>query len=576
MNHDESIAENRFSMVYPPQSASVLVSNDAYETGGFEDDNTVIQGVRQPDAGSDDDSSDDDDYKLTNSSNIACIKRTIIFSLILSGVIIGTISYLHTTRQEFLRFQDAFRDDAARFVQSFNQETAIIRGSLYSLSSTVSSIHKNDKISAGSNVTILDFELLTLGSRFSSQAASIFYAPIISDEDQSSWENYATKHKHLAGINNDPKARPIEDGIFSLDTSSQELVNDRSSKTKVPIWQINPSFEKRHLIMLNILSVMENSFPGDLYNMSSLMFQPFLQPTLANFLSNCSLSSADISPRSISILPVKDGKQTVALVGIEIDWSNFFAEVVPDGPRVSIVLKNSCGQIRTYSVKQGNVSYLNSSDLHELEYENLSIGTTPEGIEDSWNHYIHGSNQFHQRYYPDEPGNCFYQITVFPTSEYHGLFHTGLAITYTIVAISLSMISVLLVVVYGVMVDRRQRQVIDRAAKSNAIIKSLFPAVILKRLFRADLHQRNEHSSFPAGSIGLRRVFTSHDGDGMGNPKSRLANFLSTPPNDNHAMEHDDEPIAEMFSNTTVVSIIIATEIVRYNNLSFFFFADVR
>lgn len=256
--------------------------------------------------------------------------------------------------------------------------------------------------------------------------------------------------------------------------------------------------------------------------------------------------------------------------GVEIEWITYFRNIVPQSPKICIVLENTCGQVHTYHVEAGVATYLNSGDWHDPTYDNMAQSTTTiggaaaapdddggDGQEAYPTAAVFPPSQMEET--PNQDGACTYNITVYPTTTYEATFRTSDTTVYILVILALSATSIVLFVVYGVWLDRRQRQVMDIAAKSNAIIKSLFPEVVRDRLFgETSSHQRMENPGrlVLKNPLGRRNSATNHDGEKLNNPKARLTNFLiKSSPNDTDAMGyHEDEPIAEMFSNTTVVS----------------------
>jgi hypothetical protein len=130
----------------------------------------------------------------------------------------------------------------------------------------------------------------------------------------------------------------------------------------------------------------------------------------------------------------------------------------------------------------------------------------------------------------------------------------------------------LLFVVYDFLVERRQLHAVESAAKSNALIRSLFPATFRDRLLKnsTESSRANEFSGNLRGKRSAQitgvpacLVSTSSDISFFLSPKLRLTKFLNAP---GEAMDStanlslEDEPIAEMFSNTTVVCMNATTE----------------
>lgn len=345
--------------------------------------------------------------------------------------------------------------------------------------------------------------------------------------------------------------------------------------------------------MLNLDAIMPNSFGFS--NATEIpLYGYILEEPLANYIRDGNIDTAQPStPRSLTVLPIiipnpnndttQPGAAAAAAIlgvaGAEIEWITLLDNVTPtDAPTVCIVLQNTCGQAHTYHVKGGIASYLSSGDAHDSSYDDLaqsvSVANAMQDVVNaqavSHDGYIMATTMTHyqETTTDDEPGFCMYTFTVYPTLEYEETFHTGLAYIYMSMTVVLAALSIVLFIVYSVLVERRQKQVLDSAAKSKAIINSLFPAVVRRRLFgAASTTTKGQTTDSPGGGgccssvlrnpLRQRRRRTAVQRDAH-NPKTRLTNFLTlTSPNDVYSMEHQsDEPIAEMFSNTTIVSLL--------------------
>ena len=548
----------------------------------------------------------DDDIDITKNTNILWMKWSVVFVLVLSGTAIAAMTFTYTTEQEDIRFRDSFRSDASRFQDVFVQRMEHLLWALTSLASLCKSQQQSQSDNLGNyyNITIPNFETQTLGTLETSHAASLFFAPSITNaNDQAAWEQYALEHAIQAGIADNVFARPISAGIYRLDDVTFKPIRDDDfdfyhnnntnvTMRKLPIWQITRSISKRHLNMLNLVSMLPSTSNHASFSFLSInatqatQFGSILSNPFANYMQNDDSTSSDnnnavsSTPRSISLLPIlntianngnSSGDPVMGVVGAEIEWITLFDRVLPNGPTICIILENSCGQIHTYHVKDGIASYLGSGDQHERPFNYLaqsaSVAKALEHLDQvSASHESNMATTSEEK--TDAPGedeegdgmHCVYQVTIYPTEEYEDTFHTGIAYVYMLTVIALAVTSIVLFIIYTILVDRRQKLVLDRAARSNAIIKSLFPAVIRRRLFGSTPSTHPNTDSLTSSLINplrrRRQRIPNQRGD-THNPKTRLTNFLtSTSTNEAYSMEHQsDEPIAEMFSNTTVVRI---------------------
>ena len=260
------------------------------------------------------------------------------------------------------------------------------------------------------------------------------------------------------------------------------------------------------------------------------------------------------------------------------DTSTYFNNVLNEGPATTIVLHSTCNLPHTYEVRGGIASYLGTGDLHDDRYDALEHGTTVNGFLEYWREKVrpydylvksvdqqNAIGKLSNETYLREQGVCLYYVSIYPTAEYEDNMKTFIPITYALVTSGVFVCVVALFLLYDILVERRQRQVVVSAAKSDAMINSLFPAVIRDRLFqsrRRSVRARHHHRTLGNTRIG---GLDGPRGDDL-TPKSRLTNFLTSSSTVgtssstvglslNAAAYSDDEPIAEMFANTTVVSL---------------------
>ena len=247
-----------------------------------------------------------------------------------------------------------------------------------------------------------------------------------------------------------------------------------------------------------------------------------------------------------------------------------------EGPATTIVLHSTCNLDHTYEVRGGIASYLGVRDLHDDKYDAMKHGTTMSGLRDYWDEHVRKSITVD--IFPDQAtmledivkddgrglGICVYYISIYPTGEYEDEFKTRIPFIYALVTVVVFVCVVVLFLLYDILVERRQRQVVVSAAKSDAMINSLFPAVIRDRLFQSSrrssrTRQRNLGHKSASGLRGAE-LPSMHDPGLLLSltPRSRLTNFLTNASTVGLALNAaytDDEPIAEMFANTTVVSL---------------------
>jgi class 3 adenylate cyclase len=128
------------------------------------------------------------------------------------------------------------------------------------------------------------------------------------------------------------------------------------------------------------------------------------------------------------------------------------------------------------------------------------------------------------------PGHCIYAFHIYPTKEFEEEYRSKLPIALTVVVASTFMLMIVTFFLYDWLVHRRNNKVVGEAARSNAIVASLFPSNVRERM-AAEKDANEEHT------------------------KSRLRNFLDSESLD---MDEDDimlktKPIADLFPETTIL-----------------------
>ena len=109
---------------------------------------------------------------------------------------------------------------------------------------------------------------------------------------------------------------------------------------------------------------------------------------------------------------------------------------------------------------------------------------------------------------------------------------------------------------YDGLIERRQEKVIDAAARSDAIVRSLFPSNIRDRLYE---------QSMPAKKPDSKETWRNADaivneGGIIETPKNMLKSFISKSPEDQAVQANNvskdaglSEPIADLIPQTTIM-----------------------
>lgn len=132
----------------------------------------------------------------------------------------------------------------------------------------------------------------------------------------------------------------------------------------------------------------------------------------------------------------------------------------------------------------------------------------------------------------DDFVHCHYQYHVYPSSQFEDEAYGDLPVLAAVCSAAVFFLIALAFFTYDGFVQRRNKKVINAAAKTNAIVLSLFPAHIRDRL---------------VGGV--------NEGSQTKHKRNGLKGFLDEAGYDNHegGSNPSNKPIAELFPSTTVM-----------------------
>jgi class 3 adenylate cyclase len=165
--------------------------------------------------------------------------------------------------------------------------------------------------------------------------------------------------------------------------------------------------------------------------------------------------------------------------------------------------------------------------MHETKYDNMEV-------------VIPFSDFLYPDTTPDAPGHCMYSFYVYPTRALEDDSHSNLPVILTIaVAVAFFLMAVTFYM-YNRFVHRRNTKIVGAAAKSNAIVSSLFPSNVRDRLFTENKEGEKQATSQPQNSMNRLKTFMN----GEGVPENM---------EDDVDLAMKSKPIADLFPETTII-----------------------
>jgi len=179
----------------------------------------------------------------------------------------------------------------------------------------------------------------------------------------------------------------------------------------------------------------------------------------------------------------------VAAIGGGVAWDYSLRNLLPDTVRgLMVVIKNSCDQAFTYRIDGKDAFFVGEGDQHNTKYT----------LEKEVDLAIHNNPDFF-----DTPDHCWYRLVshpmivvswlhatlshtcvqhIFPGEEFEATYETHTPIIYAIVLVVTFLVVIAVFIIYDKLVYKRNEKMIGSAARSNAIVSSLFPGNIRDRL----------------------------------------------------------------------------------------------
>jgi class 3 adenylate cyclase len=355
-----------------------------------------------------------------------------------------------------------------------------------------------------------------------------------------------------------------------------------------PIWEMAP-WHARHFMM----DLMSFDFLKDQLHAAIEKQQPQISMTI--------IPTGSVAyPFCCLLFPVFGGfsadAPVVGMISLAFQWIAFFRNILPvNAVGLQLVLRNTCGQAYTFELNGPDVAFIGDTDSHDTKYDDLVFecefkptcrlsgsdlyrGTAVQYSESNDTQKTCSNSAAEA----DELHSCKYSIRVYPTDNLRDTFTSSNPVIY---ATSIALIFVFTAIVflaYDYLVERRQRVIAKTAARSNAIVHALYPARFRDRVYRDSQnndvvpHQptrtrRISERINPNGMMGpveaLQSINSSvqgrRDDESFGKlgrlamlpetPKLRLKSYLFDTPTVVSSDDFESEPIAEMFTDTTIM-----------------------
>jgi len=489
-------------------------------------------------------------------------------------------------------------------------------------------------------VTFSDFERRVAASRRLLQASSVWFIPFVATDQRALWETYAADMQYalpptdfqdpVVDFDYDFESHSNSNSSSSTSTSTSSSTSSSASQLHrsdvdwpiaqgmyriqddaavsddaasyshpfyAPTWQVSPYSVANTTTMFNQMSeelrmatvqdIRATSRP--LYSPSQLESTPtsllkhHQSPSNDGNSNNDSDSNNHRGPYVSLYTPVHESFQdessssnnnVVAAISFQFYWIHMLQDAIHGIPSpLYVQLESTCNpdQLYSYKVSDQAVSFLHSTNSNKQmlfnNHLNLELQSTFEDFQAIINATAPSSSS---------SSICSYRITVTPTQEYQDEYLTNQPTLSAIGVAGIFILTAAVFIVYDCLVEKRQKKVMQFAKRSNAIVRSLFPAGVRDRLMQEGKNGKQGHglTTLPASYLPMQtpklRLKTylnddnaSTDGNintngGPGNETNGGTRQSTTLTTDQQHQQHQlalatSDPIADFWPNTTVL-----------------------
>lgn len=442
--------------------------------------------------------------------------RILTFVVLIVVAVLASVGvYLYTERDEQAGFTAEFSSHSNKVIGAFQADSYRKLQALYSLSSSLTA-YGLDRNESWPFVTVENSAQIFGPYLSLADATAIILLNIVPKDLRDEWEFYSVDHQHW--IDEDLMAAGWINGTHDDHRRVAEVHdNERHDRSPLEIspyirnyvgidtspgdwivwWQYAPVIRNRWFVNFNRLA-----WKGFAQEAALLIgeqeavlsevwrFEPGLDfQSTRDFEFTSELLQASGTetyeagePLGYIYYPVfesfEEGSKTVSILSATVYWRTYFEGILPDNVHGLIaVVKNSAGQAFTYKIDGKVATFLGMEDLHERQFDEMTVSA-------EYSSFAEGASQLEGDYNGVSVDNDYlsYSIHVYPSAEFQAQYLTTNPAIYTAAMVIIFVLTAGIFIMYDCYVERRQKVVMTTAARSTAVVKSLFPENVRDRL----------------------------------------------------------------------------------------------
>ncbi|CAB9524421.1 Receptor-type guanylate cyclase gcy [Seminavis robusta] len=586
------------------ENAKMSIQDDGSDSS---DGGTTFSSVGMDRSSSSSAGDSDAPEKLVRRENQYILATRVIVVLLLVAAAIGTtvFIYRYAKTNEEQDFESDYQAVATTILDSFNTDITLKFFCAKTLSAIMSAKHEEEVAkdlavvaalaehgieheakAAPWKITVPHSQFLqaTSEAKWLINAHYIGYSPLLFQEShREEFETYAADYQKQNGlffetdlsednddVNQDAIGWNASKGLFVVDPSSGEVSSaptlDSTNETVVPpfyspLWQadarsaqISPTMYDQASDMIRATALRQM-----IDRREPVLSETFLRNTT---YYDTYFGASDPVPGvymhfPVHTLDVETGQGTgiIGSVVMEFLWESFLTSIYPpNSENVHIVIENTCGQTYTYVVnvenqigdyKEHRMVLVGAGDLHETKFDDYVQSTDYGYFGDVvWFSKVPSLDEEHE----STLESCLYRFVVYPTQAMEDQYISNDPVLYAVVTFVIFFFVSGVLLLYDHIVRKRQKKIMEAAARTNQIVSSLFPKSIRERLYRQQLAFSPSHKD--DSTIRSHRSMS-------GTSKMQLQSFVQVETGPSPLLL-SSEPIADLFPSATVCIINIA------------------
>jgi hypothetical protein len=182
-------------------------------------------------------------------------------------------------------------------------------------------------------------------------------------------------------------------------------------------------------------------------------------------------------------------RKLVGVVLSDIYWRLHLKQILPPNAKgVIAVLENNVNQSFTYQLDGPDVTYLGEGDLHDKAFDYMQVSAD---VSKYMSTYASVETEGLTAV-PLTGEGVQYSLRVYPSQDMKNDFVTNEPVIFSLIVAMVFVFTSGVFFLYNVLVERRQKIVMDRAVKSTAVVSSLFPENVKEQLINEGVEEAKQ------------------------------------------------------------------------------------